>query len=433
LSSESIYRVMADKMPGLDEAHVQVKLLTKLKKYETQDTPFSIPIESGCKDLNNLLQSLLFSESEEEQCIIFDFLIQGELLRSSINEYVTKRNISTEEVIEIEYILQQEKPKLSHSLLHDDWVSSVDINGEFILTGSYDNTISVWNTEGKCISAIEGHTMAVKNVIWNYLNKDTGSFISSSQDQTVLIWQFNPSDSTSSCVHICKGHTRSVDCLALQPSGKKFASGSWDKMIKIWEAAVEPNAGDEDESASKKICKDGKSAQRNIRTPLTTFSGHKEPVSSLVWCEDNELISAGWDHCIRLWDVDTSTNKHTLTGNKAILSIAYSIDKSLVVSGTADKFVRMWDIRASGAVVKNMLSSHDGWVSSVDWSPNDENLLVSGSYDCTIKLWDIRSTNEPVDNLEKHNDKVMCVSWKEAKYVLSGGADCNLHVNEYSS
>lgn len=423
---------MADKMPGLDESHVQVKLFTKIKKYETQDTPFSIPTTSACNELNDLLKSLLFSDNEEEQSVNFDFLIEGELLRSSLSEYVSQKNKSTESVFEIEYILKQEKPKLSHSLLHDDWVSSVDISGDIILTGSYDNTISIWNTEGKCVSAIEGHTMAVKKVLWNTLNKESGSFISASQDQSVLIWQFNPKDSTSSCVHICKGHSSSVDCLSIQPSGLKFASGSWDKMIKIWEADVNPNAGDEEESESKKVCKEGKTSPKNIRTPLTTLSGHKEPVSALIWNEENELISAGWDHCIRLWDTEISTNKHTLTGNKAILSIAYSKEKNLVVSGTADKFIRVWDIRASGAVVKNMLSSHNGWVSSVDWSPNNENLLVSGSYDNTVKLWDIRSTAEPIDNLEKHNDKVMCVSWKQSQYILSGGADCNMHVNEYT-
>lgn len=421
---------MADKMPGVDEAHVQVKLFTEIKQYEIANSPFSIPTGSGCNELNDLLKSLL--SSEEATCVSFDFLIEGELLRSSIHDYITKKNISPESVIDIEYILQEESPKLSHSLLHDDWVSSVDICGDKIITASYDNTISVWNTDGKCESAIEGHTMAVKKVIWNHLKKETGSFISASQDQTILIWQYDPVGLSSTCVHICKGHTRSVDCLAMLPSSSKFASGSWDKMIKVWEADIDLNAGNEDESDSKKVCKDGKSFQKNIRTPLTTLSGHKEPVSDLIWC-DSDLISGGWDHCIRLWDVDSSTNKHTLTGNKAILSIAYCHNKHLIASGTADKFIRMWDIRASGAVVRNMLSSHEGWVSSVDWCPNNDNLLVSGSYDCTVKLWDIRSSNEPIDNLEKHSDKVMCVSWKQSDYILSGGADCNLHINAYSS
>ena len=420
-------------MPDVDEVHVQVKLFTKIKKYEIQETPFSIPAGSGCSELNDLLRSLLFSETDEFTYVVFDFLTEGNYLRSTIQEYVSRTNISPETVISIEYILPEESPKQSQSLLHDDWISSVDISGDIILTGSYDNTISMWNTEGECLAAIEGHTMAVRNVIWNNQNTIEGSFISASQDQSVLIWQYNPVDNSSNCARVCKGHTRSVDCLAIQPSFKKFASGSWDKMIKIWEAGVDLNASNEDEIDSKKVCKEGKSNLKHIRTPLLTLAGHKEPVSCLLWNGDNELISSGWDHCIRLWDVDNATNKRTLTGNKVILSIAYSSDKHVLVSGSVDKFLRLWDVRASEAVVKNLLSSHDGWVSSVDWSPSNENLLVSGSYDCSVKLWDIRSTSEPIHNLDKHGDKVMCISWKQSKYILSGGADCNLHVYEYSS
>ena len=305
-------------MPGVepidteDDAHIQVTLFTHLKdeKYHTPETPFSIPACSGCTELDDLLKSLLATGEEDKQADCrFDFLIEGEYLRSSIKEYVTAKSLSAESVVKIEYTICQETPEISQSLLHNDWVSSVDILKDRILTGSYDNTVKVWNTSGDCLATIEGHTMAVRKVVWN----SSQSFISASQDQTAIVWKYNHDDGSCHAIHVCKGHTRSVDCLAVNPSGNRFSSGSWDKMIKIWEASVDTTAGNEDEADPKRICKTEKDNLKHIRTPLQTYSGHKEPVSGLLWCDDQELMSCGWDHCIRLWDTNTATNKHTIT------------------------------------------------------------------------------------------------------------------------
>jgi len=430
-------------MPGVeseesenDIVHAQIKLFTnlKLEKYQTPETPFSLPITSGCSELNSLLLTLL--SLPDQDALNFDFLVDGELLRSSIKEYLSSKNVTAESEVRIEYTVRQDPPELSQTFLHDDWVSSVDIQYGRIVTGSYDNTVKIWNTEGECLGSIEGHTMAVRKVIWNTPNKALPtSFISASQDQTAVIWEYNPEDNTSRAIHVCKGHTRSVDCLATNPSGTRFASGSWDKMIKIWEASVDTSgAGAEQESDAKRQCKSlEKENLKQVRTPLETLSGHKEPVSCVLWNEDGELMSSGWDHCIRVWDANTSTNKHTMTGNKVVLGIAYSASNNLLAAGSADKFVRLFDARASGDVVHKMLTSHEGWVSCVDWSPVDQNILVSGSYDCSIRLWDIRCTSEPLNCLEKHEDKVMCLLWKDPKYILSGAADCTLHVNEYKA
>ena len=42
------------------------------------------------------------------------------------------------------------------------------------------------------------------------------------------------------------------------------------------------------------------------------MSGHTEAVSSIQWTSPDEIMSGGWDHCIRLWDVQTGVNKETL-------------------------------------------------------------------------------------------------------------------------
>jgi len=47
------------------------------------------------------------------------------------------------------------------------------------------------------------------------------SFLSGSHDQTVLLWQWDESKNEVYCVHCCRGHAASVDCVAVNQSKDK--------------------------------------------------------------------------------------------------------------------------------------------------------------------------------------------------------------------
>ena len=79
----------------------------------------------------------------------------------------------------------------------------------------------------------------------------------------------------------------------------------------------------------------------------------------------------------------------TLKGhNQPVRSVAFSPNGRLIVSGSDDRSVMLWDA-ASGALVRT-LKGHSEGVGSVAFSP-DGRLVVSGSDDRTVILWDAAS------------------------------------------
>ena len=66
-------------------------------------------------------------------------------------------------------------------------------------------------------------------------------------------------------------------------------------------------------------------------------------------------------------------------------SVSFSGDGKLIVSGSHDGTVRVWNA-VSGECVLGPLEGHTGWVTSVSFS-GDGKLIVSGSDDGTVRVW----------------------------------------------
>ena len=114
------------------------------------------------------------------------------------------------------------------------YCTSYSPNGCYIVTGSMDRTIRIWDAEtgSVVVGPVEGHTDDVRSVAYS----PNGRHITSgSKDRTIRIWD---AETGSPVGKPLKGHTSSVRTVAYSPDGQHIISGSDDKSIQIWDAKI---------------------------------------------------------------------------------------------------------------------------------------------------------------------------------------------------
>ncbi len=109
----------------------------------------------------------------------------------------------------------------------------------------------------------------------------------------------------------------------------------------------------------------------------------------------------------------------TLAGHSdAVSSVAISPDGKLLVSGSRDETITLWDLRMGEAL---HIILHEGWVGSVAFSP-DGKVFAAGGAGGDIRLWDAR-TGEPLHTLAGHVSPVLSIAFGPGEVLASGGED----------
>jgi WD40 repeat protein len=106
---------------------------------------------------------------------------------------------------------------------HDDLVSSLLYTNSFLISGSHDKTIKIWN-EFRCIKEIDAHKARVQCL----LLLPNGYFASGSDDKKIKIWDLQNFTS----INVLEGHKSRIFNLVLLKDNR-IVSNSYDKLI-IW-------------------------------------------------------------------------------------------------------------------------------------------------------------------------------------------------------
>ncbi|XP_077216803.1 transducin/WD40 repeat-like superfamily protein [Tasmannia lanceolata] len=422
---------------------VRVRFITKLPPpLKVPTTSIAVPSNLTRMGLSEIVNVLLKNGNPQCQTQPFDFLIDGELVRMSLEEFLLAKGISAEKILEIEYIKAVAPRKQEDPCLHDDWVSAVDgSNPSFILTGCYDSFGRLWKSGRLCTHILEGHSDAVTSVsIINSKVDEKGSMLhiaTASKDRTLRLWKFDAAESLNHpskirAFKILRGHTSSVQSVSARPSGDMVCSGSWDCSIKLWQTEGTHAEGDLVSIKKRKVDTDLALFEESQFEggAVSTLAGHTQCVSSVVWPEHETIYSASWDHSVRRWDVETGKDSLNLFCGKALNCLDVGGESSaLIASGASDPVLRIWDPRKPGSLSPVFqFSSHSSWITACKWHARSWFHLLSASYDGKVMLWDLR-TAWPLAVLDSHKDKVLCADWWKSDSLVSGGADSKLCIS----
>lgn len=163
--------------------------------------------------------------------------------------------------------------------------------------------------------------------------------------------------------------------------------------------------------------------------------GHGEAILSAQFHPrtSSRLATGSGDKTARIWDTDTGTPKHTLSGHKHwVLCVAWSPDGTRLATGSMDNTVRLWDPETGKPDNGGPLSGHAKWVTNIAWEPyhmwrDGTPRLASASKDSTVRVWVVdNGTTEHV--LSGHKSSVSCVKWGGAGHIYTASHDKTIKV-----
>ncbi|KAI5295087.1 hypothetical protein KEM52_002391 [Ascosphaera acerosa] len=189
-------------------------------------------------------------------------------------------------------------------------------------------------------------------------------------------------------LHTLYTHSGPVNAVCFsQNAGTYVLTGSSDRAIHLSRAV--PTTGGRASSH----------ASPATSTPIQRYNEHAYGVLDLAVSADNaRFASVGGDKKVFLWDVERATTLRRWLGHEGrVEAVAFGgVDDSVVVSGSADSTVKLWDARAHSAKPIQTLAEARDTVSAVDVHMPSAT-VVSGSYDGRVRSYDLRAGRTTTD------------------------------------
>nr|XP_058966700.1 periodic tryptophan protein 2 homolog isoform X2 [Pocillopora verrucosa] len=213
----------------------------------------------------------------------------------------------------------------------------------------------------------------------------------------LLVWEWQ------SETYILKqqGHYHNMNTMCYSQDGHFVATGGDDGKVKLW-------------NMMSGFC-------------FVTFNEHSCAVTGVVFTPSSQvLFSCSLDGTVRAFDLHRYRNFRTFTSPQAVQFSCVTVDSSgeVVCAGSLDTFeIFVWSVKT--ARLTEVLSGHEGPISGLVFSPLQP-LLISGSWDKTVRLWNMFDSKLSWETLSVESDvSSVCVS-PDGTQVAVASLDCRI-------
>ncbi|PNY09379.1 transcriptional corepressor LEUNIG-like protein [Trifolium pratense] len=279
-----------------------------------------------------------------------------------------------------------------HSSKSKVLASHFSSNGKVLASAGHDKKVFIWNMETfQNVATEETHSLLITDVRFR---PGSTIFATSSFDKSIKLWDANKPNKS---LFKLNGHSEQVMSLDFHPrKADVLCSCDGNEIIRLWNV---------NQRECKHVTKGGSKQVRfqplygkllGTATGNTlrifdveadkfvlNLKGHDKDVVSICWDISGKYIASVSEDRARVWSDGKCINELLSNGNKFQSCIFHPAYSNLLVVGGYQS-LELWSPTEGNKT--ESISAHKGLIAGLADSPQNE-LIASASHDCLVKLW----------------------------------------------
>lgn len=164
---------------------------------------------------------------------------------------------------------------------------------------------------------------------------------------------------------------------------------------------------------------------------VNIINGHTDGIRDIAFSpNDSKFLTCSDDSTMKIWNFNNGQEERSLVGHHwDVKSADWHPDLGLIVSGSKDNLIKLWDPRAASCV--STLHGFKHTVTKTKFQPTGtKRLLASVSRDKSCRIFDLR-TMKDILVIRDHETDLSCVEWHPVHASMVTTAAYDGSMNHY--